>query len=50
MAKIYWKYVKNGTKKFNEIPEKIQEEVKALALEELETGELTQEDFHNLIG
>lgn len=48
MAKIYWKYVKNGTKTFSEVPDNLKEAVKALALEEVETGVIKQDFFDEI--
>lgn len=49
MAAIYWKYVKNGTKKFSEIPESVKEAVKKLAVLEVENGTISGEVFDGLM-
>lgn len=50
MAKIYWRNIKNGTRTYDSVPEQLKEAVKALALDELEAGLITQEEYSQMIG
>ena len=51
MDKIYWRTIKRGTRDFADLPnEKIREQVKILALQEVENGLLSAEKYKELIG
>ena len=51
MDKIYWRTIKRGTRSFADLPnEKIREQVKILALQEVANCELTAEQYKELIG
>ena len=50
MAKIYWRTIKRGTRTFASVPANLKDEVKALALAEVESGEITAEQYKELIG
>lgn len=50
MAKIYWRTIKRGTRTFADVPENLQDAIKALALAEVETGTITTEQFREYIG
>ena len=50
MAKIYWRTIKRGTRTFASIPESMKAEVKALALEEVQNGVISAEEYKQFIG
>ena len=51
MAKIYWRTIKRGTRSFADLPnEKMKEQVKALAMQDVADGELSAEQYKELIG
>ena len=50
ISKIYWRTIKRGTRTFESIPDNLNEEVKALALQDVESGEITAEQYAELIG
>ena len=50
MAKIYWRSIKRGARAFEDIPENMKAAVKALAMEDVQAGEITAEEYLALIG
>lgn len=50
MAKIYWRTIKRGTRTFDAVPEHLKEEIRALALAEVEDGTITAEQYLEYIG
>lgn len=50
MAKIYWRTIKRGTRTFADVPDNLKDAVKALALAEVESGEITAEQYKEYIG
>ena len=51
MAKIYWRTIKRGTRSFADLPnEKMKEQVKALAMQEVADGVISAEQYKELIG
>lgn len=50
MAKIYWRTIKRGTRTFEDVPENLKDAIKALALAEVEDGEITAEQYKEYIG
>ena len=50
MAKIYWRTIKRGTRTFDAVPAHLQDEVRALALAEVEDGTITAEQYKEYIG
>ena len=50
MAKIYWRTIKRGTRTFADVPAHLQDEIRALALAEVEDGTITAEQYKELIG
>ena len=50
MNKIYWRTIKRGTRSFADLPNnKIKEQVKALALQEVAEGTISAEQYKELI-
>ena len=49
MAKIYWNSIKRG-RAFASIPEHMKEAIKALAMQEVQDGILSAEDYEKFIG
>lgn len=50
MAKIYWRSIKRGARAFADIPENLKAAVKALAMADVESGEITAEEYKDFIG
>lgn len=50
MAKIYWRTIKRGARTFAEVPSNLQEEVRALAKQDVIDGVITAEDYKKFIG
>lgn len=50
MAKIYWRTIKRGTRAFADVPENLQDAVKALAKADVESGEISAEQYEKFIG
>lgn len=51
IAKIYWRNIKKGNRAFDSITdEAVAEEVKRLAALDVESGEITAEQYAELIG
>lgn len=51
MAKIYWRRIKAGTRLFEDVPtDKLKTEIKALAQQDVEAGEITAEQYKEFIG
>ena len=51
ISKIYWRTIKRGTRTYNSIKdETIKTEVKYLAQQDVESGEITAERYEELIG
>jgi hypothetical protein len=51
MAKIYWRRIKAGTRFFVDVPtEKLKEEIRELAIQDVLNGEITAEQYEEFIG
>ena len=50
MAKIYWRTIKRGTRKLEDVPENLKDEVIALAKEDVANGKITEEQYKNFTG
>ena len=50
MAKIYWRTIKRGARTFNDVPSNLQEEVRAIAKQEVVDGIISAEDYKTFIG
>ena len=50
MAKIYWRTIKRGTRTFDAIPANLKDDVIALAKQDVVDGEITAEQYKELIG
>lgn len=50
MAKIYWRTIKRGTRTFADVPSNLQEEVKALAKQDVVNRVITEEEYKTFIG
>lgn len=51
MAKIYWRRIKAGTRFYADVPnEELKAEIKAFAMAEVESGEITAEEYKQFIG
>lgn len=50
MSKIYWRSIKRGARAFADIPDNLKEDVKALALADVENGVITAEEYKEFIG
>lgn len=50
MAKIYWRTIKRGTRKFSDIPANLKEEVKEIAKQEVKQNIITEQQYSRLIG
>ena len=50
MAKIYWRTIKRGTRAFADVPKNLQDAVKALAVAEVESGEISVGQYEKFIG
>ena len=50
MAKIYWRTIKRGTRAFADVPENLQDEIKALAKADVADGTITAEEYEKFIG
>lgn len=51
MAKIYWRTIKRGTRNFADLPnDSMKEQVKALAMEEVANGTISNDEYKELIG
>ena len=49
IARVYWRCIKRGTRRFSALSAKLQEEVRALAEAEAAAGELTREQADELL-
>ena len=51
MAKIYWRRIKAGTRFFADVPkDELKAEIIELAKAEVESGEITTEEYEQFIG
>ena len=50
MAKIYWRTIKRGTRKFEDCPANLQAEIKELAKQDVVEGVITAEEYAKFIG
>ena len=50
MAKIYWRTIKRGTRKFEDCPKNLQDEIKLLAKQDVVDGVITEEAYKRYIG
>ena len=50
MSKIYWRTIKRGTRTFDSVPDNLKDDVKALAIADVENGEITAEQYKEFIG
>ncbi len=49
IAKVYWRCIKRGTRKFSQLSDTLKAEVRELAEAEAAAGELTQEQVEELL-
>ena len=49
IAKVYWRCIKRGTRKFSQLSDTLKAEVRELAEAEAAAGELTQERMDELL-
>ena len=50
IAYSYWRSIKRGTRTFASIRDEVKADVKALAKMDVESGEITAEEYKNYIG
>ena len=50
IAYSYWRSIKRGTRKFEDIREEVKADVKALAKADVVSGEITTEEYETFIG
>jgi hypothetical protein len=50
IAYSYWRTIKRGARTYDSIPASVQEDVKALARADVESGEITEEEYQTYIG
>ena len=50
MAKIYWRTIKRGTRKFIDVPETLKAEIIELAKTEVNNKIITADDYKRYIG
>jgi hypothetical protein len=50
MAKIYWRTSKRGTRTFNDCPANLQDDIKALAKQDVVEGVITEAQYKTYIG
>lgn len=50
MAKIYWRTIKRGTRKFKDCPKHLQNEIKLLAKQDVIDGVITEKEYKMHIG
>ena len=50
IAKAYWRSIKRGAHTFMDVPEKLRNQVKLLAMEDLRSGVITEEQYLEWIG
>lgn len=50
MAKIYWRTIKRGTRKFSDCPVNLQAEIKELAKQDVVNKIITAAEYKNYIG
>lgn len=50
IAHSYWRRIKDGARTFAAVPESVKDDVKALAVLDVEAGDITQAQYEQLIG
>jgi hypothetical protein len=50
IAHSYWRRIKDGARSFAAVPKSVQDDVKALAVLDVEAGIITQDQYKRLIG
>lgn len=50
IAHIYWRSIKNGDRDFAGIPDKIKDDVRSVAYDEVLDGIISQDEYDKLIG
>lgn len=50
IAHSYWRSIKRGTRTFDSIPASVVEDVRTLARADVESGEITAEEYEAYIG
>lgn len=50
IAKSYWRSIRRGARAFADIPAELHADVLVLALADVDTGTITQEDYDRLTG
>lgn len=50
IAYSYWRRIKAGARSIDEVPDLIKDHVLAIAAEEYDWGEISQQDYERLIG
>ena len=46
----YWRSIRRGVRSLEQVPEDLRAEVRSLAKQDLEAGDLLSEDYERLIG
>ena len=50
IAHSYWRRIKDGARTYDSVPNSVKEDVKILARQSVETGEITTEEYASIIG
>ena len=50
IAKVYYRSIKRGSRRFADIPAAVKPDVRALAIAEVASGELSVEEYEQLAG
>lgn len=50
MAKIYWRTIKRGTRKFTDVPEVLRADIIELAKKDVAKSTITADDYKRYIG
>ena len=50
IAHSYWRSIKRGSRTFESIPASVKEDVRTLARADVESGEITAEEYEQYIG
>lgn len=50
IAHSYWRSIKRGARTFESIPDSVKEDVRTLARADVESGEITAEEYEQYIG
>lgn len=50
IAHSYWRTIKRGTRTFDSVPESVQDDVRDLAMSDVQNGVITPEEYKDFIG